>query len=301
MTRANQKQSERQTLDAVLAALGLCPDQEPDEGEAPDFTMLVSGRTVGVEITMFQSGATVEGGRDRRQVESEWDILKRASDTFRSERPELRDINVGLMFIGSVPPRRHHADFMAEIAAFVRDHAGELASEDRTFWPPNFSTPLMRAYLRTLYLRTGPFAEWYSNLLGGFIARPDYTIASIVAEKSAKTFRPTDELWLAIQSSARISEMMSDIMGVDDFDSVPSLDRFIFSRVFVLAFTGAYEWQRGDGWRKLTGENRERKGPSFDELKAVLKDREWLDDPNGKAMKVATECLRESRRKDSTS
>jgi hypothetical protein len=46
MTRADQKKSERRTLDAVLNALGLCPDQEPQEGEAPDFTMPVSGRVL---------------------------------------------------------------------------------------------------------------------------------------------------------------------------------------------------------------------------------------------------------------
>jgi hypothetical protein len=39
MTRATQKKSERRTLNAVLDALGLRPDQEPEEGEAPDFTV----------------------------------------------------------------------------------------------------------------------------------------------------------------------------------------------------------------------------------------------------------------------
>jgi hypothetical protein len=295
MTRPNQKDSERRTLDAILAALDVRPDQEPDEGEAPDFTLLLSGRMIGVEITMYRSGATVEDGTGRRLVENEWELLKAASDRFRSEHSELRDINVGLMFAASVPPRRQHAEFIAEIAAFVRDHTGELSSQDLAFWPPNFATPLMRAYLRTLYLRTDQFAEWHSNLAGGYVARPDATIATIVAEKSAKHFRPADELWLAIQYGTRISEMMLDIMGVEDFGSVPSLDAFVFSRVFVLAFTGAYEWRRGAGWRRLTGENVEGSGPSLDELKGVLNDQEWLTDPNGKAMKVAMECLSEMR------
>jgi hypothetical protein len=295
MTRPEQKLSERQTLDAVFAALGLRPDQEPEAGETPDFTVLVSGRTIGVEITTYQSGATVDGGTERRKVESEWDLLQRASETFRGAHPEFREINVGLMFSGSVPPRRQHAKFMEEIAAFIHDHAADLTSDDSTFWPPSFSTPLMRAYLRTLYLRVDQYAVWHSNLSGGFVARPDATIADIVAEKSAKSFRPADELWLVIQSSVRISEMMSDIMGVEDFGSVPSLEPYVFSRVFVLAFTGAYEWRRAVGWRKLTGETDQGHGPSFDELKAVLNDPEWLSDPDGKAVKVAMECLREIR------
>jgi hypothetical protein len=65
---------------------------------------------------------------------------------------------------------------------------------DLTFGPPSFTTPLMRTFLRTLYLRADQFAEWYSNLAGGYVARPDYTIAAIVADKSGKRFRPTDEL-----------------------------------------------------------------------------------------------------------
>jgi hypothetical protein len=40
----------------------------------------IAGARIGVEITMYQSGATVEDGRGRRQVESEWDRLKAAAD-----------------------------------------------------------------------------------------------------------------------------------------------------------------------------------------------------------------------------
>jgi hypothetical protein len=300
MTRPNEKDSERRTLDAVLSALGVRPDQEPEEGETPDFTLLLSGRTIGVEITMYRSGATVEDGTGRRLVENEWEQLKAASDRFRNEHPEFRDVNVGLMFTASVPPRRQHAEFIAEIAAFVRDHASELSSNDLMFWPPSFTSSLMRAFLRTLYLRTGRSAEWHSNLAGGYVARPDQTIAAIVAEKSGKRFRPADEQWLVIQCGTRISEMMLDIMGVEDFGSVPSLEPYVFSRVFVLAFTGAYEWQRGVGWRKLAGESGPNQGPSFDELKSVLSDPDWLADPNGKALKVAEETLLDMRGRDGT-
>jgi hypothetical protein len=298
MTRPDQKQAERQTLNTVLATLRLRPDRELEEGEAPDFTVRVSGKSIGVEITMYRSGATVEGGMERRQVESEWDILQRESEIFRDQRPELAKINVGLMFRGAVPPRKRHGEFMMEIAAFVREHAAELMAEDRVYWPQDFSTRLMREYLSALYLRIDEFAVWHSNLAGGFVARPDATIAEIVAEKSSKTFRPTDELWLVIQASTRISEMVLDIMGVEDFASVPSLEPYRFSRVFLLAYTGAYEWRRGVGWRKLTGDNPRGEGPTLDELEAVLRDPEWLADPDAKAMQVAAECLREMERRE---
>jgi hypothetical protein len=236
---------------------------------------------------------------ERRAAESEWDLLKRAADAFVDAHPELRAINVGLMFHGPVPPRRQHAAFIAEIAAFIAARADELQSRDTEYWPQAFSTPLMRAYLRTLYLRLDRHAVWHSNLAGGFVARPDPGIAAIVAEKSCKRFRPADELWLVIQCSPRISEMLSDILGVADYEAVPALEPFVFSRVFVLAFTGAYQWKRGEGWRRLTGESRDGDGTSFDERMAVLSDPEWLEDQDAKAEKVAAACLQASRRTSS--
>ena len=50
---------------------------------------------------------------------------------------------------------------------------------------------------------------------------------------------------------------MLDIMGVEDLAAVPGLEPYAFERVFVLAYTGAYEWRRRAGWRKLGGESGE--------------------------------------------
>src|SRR6266436_7984876 len=121
MTRATQKQAERRTLDGVIAALGLRLVVEPQVGETPDFLLRVGGQLIGVEITMYRSGATVEGGStQRRPVESEWERLKAAADVFRAQHAALSDVSTGLMFKGMVPPRRQHAAFLDEIAAFVR-------------------------------------------------------------------------------------------------------------------------------------------------------------------------------------
>jgi hypothetical protein len=193
-------------------------------------------------------------GRRRRQVESEWDKLQAAARAFCSTRPELRDINVGLMFSGPAPPRRLHADFIKEVAVFIATHRHELRSEDVDYWPPTISTPLMVEYLQVLYLRVDRYAVWYSNLTAGFVATPATSaVADIVADKSARNFRPADELWLAIQCSTRISETLLPI-ETNDFDMVPALDGFRFSRVFVLTYLGVYEWKVGEGWHKLTGD-----------------------------------------------
>ncbi len=292
MTRANQKEAERLTLNAALAALGLHTDREPAEGETPDFMVSLSGRTIGVEMTMYRSGDVIENGTGRRQVENEWELLKGAANGFREANPKFRDVGVGLMFAGPVPPERQHAEFIAEIAAFTGEHAAELSSKNLTFWPQSFTTPLMRKFLRTLFLRHDRYAEWYSSLAFGYVARPGQVIADIVAEKSGKKFRPADEQWLVIQGGARISEMVLDLAGVADFASVPNLDSSAFSRIIVLANTGVYEWQRTSGWRQLTGHGTANPRSNFDELKSVLSDPEWLADPDGRASTVGEETLR---------
>jgi hypothetical protein len=255
MTRSTQKASERQTLDTLLSALGLRPEAKPVEGETPDFMLTLSGRRIGVEVTMYRSGDTVEGGSERRQAEAEWaKHFLPASDAFRSGRPELRDVNVGLMLKGPVPPRRLHADFMEEIAAFIRAHRNDLKTSNIDYWRQDFSTPLMGDFLQTVYLRIDPHAVWHSSLAAGFVATPaTSTVADIVASKSGMQFHPADELWLAIQCGTLISETLLPIVGVADFDSVPPLDGFLFSRVFVLTYLGVFQWKRGDRWRKLTG------------------------------------------------
>jgi hypothetical protein len=233
----------------------LRPEPDPVEGESPDFTLTLSGRRIGVEVTMYRSGDTVEGGTERRQAEAEWAKLLSASNALRSARPELRDVNVGLMFKGPVPPRRLHAEFVEEIAAFARGHRDELKTSDTDYWERDFSTPLMRDYLQTLYLRTDQYAVWHTNLAAGFVATPvTSTVAQVAAAKSGKQFRSADELWLAIQCSPLISETLLPIDGAADFDGVPRLDGFLFSRVFVLTYLGVFQWKRGDRWRKLTGQ-----------------------------------------------
>jgi hypothetical protein len=295
MTRPAQKIGERRTLDAVLAALGQRPDQEPQEGETPDFTMFVARRLIGVEITEFSSHDVLADGSLRRAVEDEWERLQATAAAFRLQHPELIEVSVGLMFKGRVPPRRDHPAFLDEVAAFVRLRLAGLTSTNQEYWPSDFSSSLMQAYLRTICLRKDRHAEWYANLSAGFVAQPGHRIAEIVAGKSTTAFRPADELWLVIQCGMHISDMMLDLNGVEDFEAVPSLEGFVFSRVFVLAYTGAYEWQKGNGWRRLTGESPIDHGLFSEGTEMVLADPEWWNDPDRKAHDVAMECVRQLR------
>src|SRR5580704_4998378 len=91
MTRSTQKASERQTLDTLLSALGLRPEAKPVEGETPDFMLTLSGRRIGVEVTMYRSGDTVEGGSERRQQK-----LSGPNYCRRRMPSEARDLNCSM-------------------------------------------------------------------------------------------------------------------------------------------------------------------------------------------------------------
>jgi hypothetical protein len=300
MTRQDQKAAERATLDMLLSALAITPESIVP-GEAPDFAVTIRARSIGVEVTMYQTGSIAGAGIGRRQVESEWEVLEKAARSFQATQPDLRRINVGLMFKSIAPARKEHPAFMAEITDFVRAHAPELTPKDVDFWPLQFTSPLMKKYLRTLIVRTDEYATWYSNITAGWVARPDATLAQIVAEKAAKTYRPTDELWLAIQCSHRISETVLPMEGAADFAAVPELDAALtkapFAKAYVLAIGGLYEWDRSAGWINRAPSQARARGPSLVELKATLRDPEWLADPLGKADKVAKEVLEEIRGK----
>jgi hypothetical protein len=252
VTRKNQKDAEQLVLDRILAALALTPDSKPEMGEAPDFVIQLCGQSVGVEMTSYRSEDIIDGTVKRRAAESEWDQLKAAAQKFWSQYDDLRNVNVGVMFKEGVPRRRDHCAFIQEVAAVVRHHLAKLRPEKQNFGP-SASSPLMYHYLERLVLRTGPYAEWYSNLSFGYLARPsESNIPDIVKDKSNRRFRSTDELWLVIHCGPGMSEMTLELDGLEDFRSIHGLDRSNFARVFVFTYTGTYEWSRSTGdWKQL--------------------------------------------------
>lgn len=251
MTRQGKKATERASLELLLAALEIAPERV-DEGETPDFVLTVVGRSVGVELTTFQSNTPMDGKLGRRQVESEWERLDKAIEVFRQARPELRDLNVGLMFYGAGPPRAEHQAFMEEVAEFAFGRMAALTDQDVKLWPPAFTSPLMTKYLRTVFLRRCNYAVWYSNIAAGSIGFPDSMLVQIVEDKAARPFRATDELWFAIQSTTRVSELLMPLNGAADFEAIPGLEDALrsspFSRVFVFGPGGLFQWSTSTGW-----------------------------------------------------
>src|SRR5262245_6045699 len=80
-----------------------------------------AGRAVGVEITAFQSGTTTDDGVPLCKAEA-WQQFEAASQAFRRARPHLHDLDVGLFFAASMPPRTEYPAFMEEISALVQVH-----------------------------------------------------------------------------------------------------------------------------------------------------------------------------------
>lgn len=294
MTRQSQKNSERWTLDSLLSALEISP--KIDEGELPDFLLTMpEGRTVGVEVTMYQSGTTVGGRFGQRQVESEWESLQLASRQFQIEQTDISNVSVGLMFYGAAPARKEHQAFMHEIAAFIRSHPDALAPVSTQFWSHQFTQPLMKKYLRRLYLRTCEFAEWYTNLTAGWVARPDSTLADIVGEKARKVYRPSDELWLVIQCSHRISETVLPLGGVADLNQL-SLQTGPFSKIYLLSLLhGSFEWGQSVGWKALEPARKLVRETTFEELEGYLNNQKLLDDPLGWQEQEIRKILKEIR------
>jgi hypothetical protein len=216
----------------------------------------VSGRTVGVEVTMYRSDKTVarvgKHAVRRRQVESEWESFEGSSLGFRREHAELKDVCVLFRFRNVVPPKQRYGMFYQEVLQFVCSKQQEISTGYVQFWRPDFVSPLMTEYLQAICLRRCERGEWDSNVTAGFVDRPACIIAKIVAAKGglAKAYRPAAELWLVIGHSGRPSEMVLPISGVSEFDASPEIQRSLpfspFSRVYVFTAMGLFKWDKMD-------------------------------------------------------
>jgi hypothetical protein len=268
MTRLTQKQEESEILRELLSATGIRPDSGPLEGEKPDFTIQISGRTVGVEVVIYQSGRTVvRAGRrtiKRRAVESEWERLETYSKEFQKKHPELNGIYILLRFNSTVPPQEEYDLFLEEILRFVRSRQEAASAEFVEFGMADFLSPLMRKYLKPIggiTLRRGEYGELDSNITAGFVdSHPASTILKIIAKKAtlAKDYRTTDALWLVIGQSGRLSEMVLPINAACDFDASPDLQESLlsspFSRVYVFTAMGLFLWGKQEGnWQRIAG------------------------------------------------
>jgi hypothetical protein len=250
MTRPVQKQDERETLIKLLSTIHVQLDSQPLEGETPDFMIPMSGRTIGVEVTMYQSGRTV-AGLSKRAIESEWEEFETSSQTFQRINTELTNVCILFRFKDAIPPRRERNVFFREVLEFVR--RTRIGNEHVDFWRGEITSPLMSRYLKDIVLRPCERGQWDSNMTAGFIAVPAETISRIVTVKSAKQYRPADELWLVIEGSHRPSEMILATRGVSELnasrDLLENLTASPFSRVYAFTAMGLFRWDRtGAKW-----------------------------------------------------
>ncbi|MDR3738074.1 MAG: hypothetical protein P4L40_03550 [Terracidiphilus sp.] len=262
MTRPSKKQEEKEILRALLCATCIQPERSAVEGEKPDFMVRISGRIVGVEVTLYRSDKTVArvGGRavKRRAVESEWEHLERSSRSFRWQHADLQDVYILFRFKNAVPPQTEHDVFFQEVLQFVRLKRDALGGEGVAFWMPDFQSRLIGKYLKDLILSRGTCSKWDSNITYGFVDCPARNISKIVAEKTeaAIAYRPASEQWLVIAQNGRPSEMVLPINGAFEFETSPELKESLlsspFSRVYVFTAMGLFQWDKGVGnWHPI--------------------------------------------------
>jgi len=264
MTRPDQKQEESEIFDELLAATGIQPECEPDvTGDKPDVMMQMFGRTVGIEVVVYQSSKRV-AGVEMRAVEAEWERLEEYSKAIRKEHAVFEHMYVLFRFKNIVPLRNQYEEFCQEILQFIRSRQESVSAEPEVFGISDFTSPLMRRHLKAiggLVLKRCERDEWDSNITAGFVdSHPARTISKIVAKKTvlAKAYRRADELWLVIGQSGQLSEMVLPITGACDFDANPDLQESLFSspfsRVYVFTAMGLFQWDRREGnWQQIAG------------------------------------------------
>src|SRR5208282_742001 len=118
MTQSTQKRDEETALSELIRATGIeCESYE--SGEAPDFIVQVAGRSIGIEVTTFQSEARL-GEHPKRGVEAAWEQLATLwRDNFQDRHKELADTSVLLRFLRAVPPKQKRFYFLQEILEFI--------------------------------------------------------------------------------------------------------------------------------------------------------------------------------------
>ncbi len=247
MTRPRKKQDESEALSELLSATRVELESQPLESETPDFVIRMSGRTIGVEITMYRSGQAL-AGIPKRAIEAAWEEFETTSQIFRREHPELASIYILFRFKDAIPPRQEHDRFVCEVLECVRCMGYRTGNGCVSLWRGEITSPLMRKYLKDIVLRRCERSEWDSNITAGFVVAPAGIISRIIVEKSEKQYRLTDELWLVVQRSQRPSETILAINGVSEFNASPDLQEILaaspFSRVYIFTAMGLFQWDR---------------------------------------------------------
>jgi hypothetical protein len=255
-----QKAAEREIAERLQSAIRLTA--EIDQSDKPDFILKVpGGRTIGLEVTTYQSGKSVpigdKGKITQRKVEAAWEHFECASKTFRSKNADLQNIAITFWFNNIIPPKEQYDQLFMEIRNFILLKQKDLSDCFSVYSRYQFTSPLMVKYFRDILVNIHKDGEWNSNKEFGFVNRPATTIAGIIGGKArkVKSYRKTDEIWLVIQRSGRLSETVLPIGGITEFNENPELrDKLTngpFSRVYVFTAMGLFQWDRLGGWQNV--------------------------------------------------
>jgi len=252
--RRDQKICERQYLDAFLLLLGLT-DIVPAELDPPrpDFLIFIDHKSVGVEITEYHFVTKTASGHTRRQVEQEWERLRRDLMRQVDQMSDLKGVHATLMFKElRLPSSRERSDFISQLIECTKKHVASLPLSVSDF--KHF--PILSSYLNKVQLKRIDFSmswDWNGNI--AWIGTNQDALVKCIQKKTNKKYDLTglDEIWLLVVSEPYLSQTMwiKDEQVLQSMAEVNKLLRCLaFHKVYVFQYLNdvAYEWP---AWRKI--------------------------------------------------
>jgi len=253
MTRRAQEICERKYLNAFLTLLGLT-DMNPEKlnPPRPDFCIFIDHKSVGVEITEYHSVTKTDSGHTRRQVEQEWECLRKKLMCRVDQTPDLQGVHAKLMFKElQLPSSRERSDFISQLIECTKKHVASLPLSVSDF--KHF--PILSIYLNEVRLmRIHCFMSWDWNGDIAWIGTNQDAFMNCIQRKTAITYDriDLDEIWLLVVSGPHLSQAMW--INEQNLQYMAEVDKLLrcsaFKKVYVFQYLDdvAYEWP---GWRKI--------------------------------------------------
>jgi len=254
MTRRAQEICERQYLNAFLPLLGLA-DMVPKKLDPPrpDFCIFIDHKSVGVEITEYHSVTKTASGHTRRQVEQEWECLRKKLMCRVDQTPDLQGVHATLMFKGlRLPSSQERSDFISQLIEYTKKHVASLPLSVSGF--EHF--PILSRYLNKVRLRRFHcYMSWDWNGRTAWIGTDQDAFMKCIQKKADKRYDLTglDEIWLLVVSEPYLSQTMW-IKDEQDLQSMTEVNKLLrcsaFHKVYLFQYLNdvAYEWP---AWRKI--------------------------------------------------
>lgn len=228
MNRTGERQHFGHFVAQVPELAGATIDQD---GESPDFLIVLPDRRIGVELTEYFHGKAPRGTIGQRERETfERQVVAEAQRTFESHDGPPLHVSVG--WYGRVVTERRELVARA-IADVVADRLPEVPATDTYIQItleneelPELLQPWV-AFIGILRTARGT-AHFWTVPQAGYIEADAHGVGAVIVDKETDipSYRPCDEYWLLIYASGdSISSTMMPAESATDQDYTTAFDR----------------------------------------------------------------------------